>query len=307
MTEHLPPVRPPALSAPRRWARAALDLLLPSSCALCGDGCAGVVCAACEAAYVLARVRCGRCANPLLLAPPLPPLPSHLSSPLRRQGAKFAGADAGADSGPCLRRGDGGHAGAAEAAEAGGAARHEGLVCGACLANPPPFDATVVAVDYAAPLDQLVLQLKFGARLALAPWFASMLRDALLARPGLVLPDLLCPVPLGPQRLVERGFNQALEIARPLAPALGVALHPKLAARTLETAAQSGVSPAERARNLHGAFAVTDPDLVAGRHVGLVDDVMTSGHTLAELAASFKRFGAARVTNLVFARTPPHH
>jgi len=179
-------------------------------------------------------------------------------------------------------------------------------LCGTCLRDPPAFDATVAAVDYAIPLDQLVLQLKFGARLALAPWFARQIRDAVLARPALPLPDLLCPVPLGPGRLVERGFNQALEIARPLAAALGVACHPALAQRTLDTQAQSGVSPGARARNVRGAFAVIDPDLVEGRHVGLVDDVMTSGHTLGELAATFKRSGAARVTNFVFARTPPH-
>jgi ComF family protein len=178
-------------------------------------------------------------------------------------------------------------------------------LCGACQDYPPEFDATVAAVDYAAPLDQLVLQLKFASRLALAPWFARMLVEAVLARRGMPLPDLLCPVPLGPVRLVERGFNQALEIARPLSKALGIELHATLAARTTETQAQSGVAPSERASNIRGAFAVTDPDRVAGRHVGVVDDVMTSGHTLRELAATFKRFGAARVTNLVFARTPP--
>jgi predicted amidophosphoribosyltransferase len=127
----------------------------------------------------------------------------------------------------------------------------------------------------------------------------------MLARPEHPLPDLLCPVPLGPSRLQERGFNQALEIARPLSSALGVPLHPRLALRQLDTRAQSGVSPHERAENIRGAFAIDEPDLVAGRHVGIVDDVMTSGSTLEELAATFKRFGAARVTNLVFARTPP--
>jgi ComF family protein len=180
-----------------------------------------------------------------------------------------------------------------------------GGTCGACLAIPPSYDATIAAVDYAPPLDHLVLQLKFGARLALAPWFAGLLRDAVLARPGLPLPDLLCPVPLGPARLVERGFNQALEIARPLAGALGVALHPRLARRRVDTRAQSGVSPHERFENIRGAFAIDDPDLVDGRHVGIVDDVMTSGSTLEELAATLKRSGAARVSNLVFARTPP--
>jgi ComF family protein len=180
--------------------------------------------------------------------------------------------------------------------------------CGACLAERPAFDATIAAVDYAAPLDQLVLQLKFGAGLALAPFFGQALRDAVLANAGFALPDMLCPVPLGPARLVQRGFNQALEIARPLAASLGVPLHPRLALRVVETDAQSGVAPAERQANIRGAFELGPgaAELVAGRHVGIVDDVMTSGHTLNELAAVFKQAGALRVSNLVFARTPPH-
>ena len=265
----------------RHWLRA----LMPSLCALCGGGCDDVVCEACREAYAgVRRMRCGQCANPLAVRPSLP----------RRREPKFELPETHTKLGGECRgalsrlRGD------------------DGGICGTCLSTPPAFDATVAAVDYAIPLDQLVLQLKFGARLALAPWFARQIRDAVLARPGLPLPDLLCPVPLGPGRLVERGFNQALEIARPLAAALGVACHPALALRTLDTPAQSGVAPSARAGNVRGAFAIEDPDLVEGRHVGLVDDVMTSGHTLGELAATFKRFGAARVTNLVFARTPPH-
>ncbi len=182
------------------------------------------------------------------------------------------------------------------------------LACGACLSAPPAFDATLVAGDYAAPLDQLVLQLKFGGRLALAPWCARMLVDAVLAQPDFVLPNLLCPVPLGPRRLSERGFNQALEIARPLARALGVPVWPRMALRARETLAQSGVAPAARKDNVGNAFVVA-PEFTAllrGQHVGLVDDVMTSGHTLDALAATLKRHGAARVSNLVFARTPPH-
>ena len=180
--------------------------------------------------------------------------------------------------------------------------------CGACQAQQPAYDATIVAADYSAPLDQLVLQLKFGGALALAPWFGLALRDAVMARARFVLPDMLCPVPLGPRRLAERGFNQALEIARPLSVALGIGLRPALAMRSRETAAQSGVTPAERQKNMRNAFIVA-PDaiaLVRGQHIGVVDDVMTSGATLHELAAMFKRFGAARVSNFVFARTPPH-
>jgi len=156
------------------------------------------------------------------------------------------------------------------------------------------------------PVDQLVLQLKFGHRLALAALLARLLRDAIAERPSLVLPALLCPVPLGPRRLAERGYNQALEIARPLSRSLGVALHARLASRVLETAAQSSVAPDQRQRNIAGAFAVPDASLVQGRHIGIVDDVMTSGRTLNELAATFKRHGAARISNFVFARTPPH-
>lgn len=180
--------------------------------------------------------------------------------------------------------------------------------CAACLARRPAFDATLAGADYLAPLDRLVLQLKFGGKLALAPWFAQVLRDSVLEHRGFLLPNVLCPVPLGPQRLVERGFNQALEMARPLARSLGIPLRERLAIRALDTPAQSGVAPDQRARNMRNAFIVAPAllSMVRGQHIGVVDDVMTSGHTLDELAATFKRFGAARVSNFVFARTPPH-
>jgi ComF family protein len=180
--------------------------------------------------------------------------------------------------------------------------------CGRCLAARPAYDATVAAFDYAPPLDQLVLQLKFAANLALARWCAQALADAVVAAGhDPLLPDVLCPVPLGERRLVERGFNQALEIARPLGRALGVPVQARWAVRRVETRAQSSVAPRERAANLRRAFTLAPQAvaLVPGLHVGLVDDVMTSGHTLGELAATFKRFGAARVTNYVAARTPP--
>lgn len=175
--------------------------------------------------------------------------------------------------------------------------------CAGCLRLRPAFDATVAALDYAAPLDALALQLKFSARLALAPLCARLLRDALLAQGEAALPAVLCPVPLGPRRLVGRGYNQALEIARPLARSLGIALAPRLLVRRSDTAAQSRLTPRARRRNVRGAFVVEGD--VAGLHVGVIDDVMTSGNTLNEIARVLKRAGAARVTNLVFARTPP--
>ncbi|SEN62188.1 comF family protein [Duganella sp. CF517] len=256
----------------RRTSASVLRTLLPTCCALCGQGGDDTLCADCAAQFfgaAVAAARCVCCANPLpgALAP-------------AQHGEQFCACKQ--QHGPPARR-----------------------LCGLCAAHPPAFDATLTAADYATPVDQLVLQLKFGHRLALAALFARLLRDAVSRQPGFALPALICPVPLGPRRLAERGYNQALEIARPLARGLGVALHPRLTARVRETTAQSSVAPEQRRRNIAGAFAVPDAALVRGRHIGIVDDVMTSGGTLDELAATLKRHGAARVSNLVFARTPP--
>ncbi|MGK5080685.1 phosphoribosyltransferase family protein [Janthinobacterium sp. HLX7-2] len=180
-------------------------------------------------------------------------------------------------------------------------------LCGRCLRQRPAYDATITAFDYAAPVDQLLLQLKFGARLALAPLFAQLLYAAVQQQSGWERPQLLCPVPLGSARLAERGFNQALEIARPLARLLQLPLQPRLAQRVRETKAQSGVAPQERQANLAQAFAIAPEQaaLLPGCHVGIVDDVMSSGHTVNALAAACKRAGAAKVSILVVARTPP--
>ncbi|NYE63959.1 ComF family protein [Duganella sp. 1224] len=258
----------------RRSAAGLLRHLLPNACALCGGDSDDALCPGCEAQFFgpdAAVPRCMRCANPLPVA-----------SPSQASGAGPAGPPSLLLPPSAMQ------------------------LCGVCLADAPAFDRTVVAADYALPLDQLVLQLKFGHRLALAPLCARLLRDAVQQAPDVTLPALLCPVPLGPRRLAERGYNQALEIARPLARSLGLALHAQLVLRVHDTAAQSSVAPDRRQHNIAGAFAVPDAALVAGRHIGVVDDVMTSGRTLNELAATLKRHGAARITNLVFARTPPH-
>lgn len=180
-------------------------------------------------------------------------------------------------------------------------------VCGDCMRNPPSFDATIVATDYAPPVDQLVLALKFGGRLALAPVLARLLHTALLQTSRGALPQLLSAVPLGEQRLAERGFNQALEIARPLSRRVGIRLDRALTVRTRNTAAQSALHPDQRHKNIRHAFVIPSGALerLRGLHVGVIDDVMTTGATLDELAATLKRFGAAKVTNIVFARTPP--
>lgn len=179
--------------------------------------------------------------------------------------------------------------------------------CGDCLKRQPAFDATIVAADYAAPADQLVLALKFSARLPLAPLMADMLCDAMRhdAENGLAMPTLLTAVPLGALRLQERGFNQSLEIARTLSRRLDMALAPHLLVRLRDTQAQAALPTGERRRNMHRAFAVPPAaiDHVRGCHVGVIDDVITTGATLNEIAVTLKRSGAQRVTNIVFART----
>lgn len=188
------------------------------------------------------------------------------------------------------------------------AASQSQLICAPCLKTPPAFDHTVIAIDYAAPMDQLILALKFGSQLALAPFFATMLRDAMLASPTFSLPTILTMTPLSGIRLAERGFNQSLEIAKPLAKALNIALYPQLLIRTRHTAAQATLPLNERRHNMHKAFLVDAgaSNFITGKHIGVVDDVMTTGETLNEIATTLKRFGAARVTNFVFARTPIH-
>lgn len=182
------------------------------------------------------------------------------------------------------------------------------FICGECLSTPPQFDFTVVASDYAVPIDQLVLSFKFGHRLALANLFAELLRDALLLDPRRDLAQLLCAVPLGRKRLNERGFNQSLEIAKPLSSHLGIALDPLLMQRTRETAQQSSLHPDDRQKNVRKSFMLNSHaiELIKGKHIGVIDDVMTTGATLQETATLLKRFGATKVSNYVFARTPRH-
>ena len=180
-------------------------------------------------------------------------------------------------------------------------------LCGTCLQSPPAFDATVVACDYAAPADMLVKALKFRARLPLADLFAQQLAQAMATQLS-TRPSLMVPVPLSEARLTERGFNQAAEIARSLARRTGIPLQLHLCARIRDTRPQAGLPVSERRVNMRGAFTtLLNASALAelrGRHVLLVDDVITTGHTLDELAACLKRQGAARVTNVVFARTP---
>ncbi|NIR60176.1 MAG: ComF family protein [Gammaproteobacteria bacterium] len=165
-------------------------------------------------------------------------------------------------------------------------------LCGRCLRRPPPFERALAVFRYASPLDELVKALKFHGRLAHARLLGELLAAAAAGLPG-PLPQGLIPVPLHRTRLAERGFNQALEIARPVARALDIPLAPGAARRLRPTAAQTGLEPRQRRANVRGAFAIAR--LPPVRHVAIVDDVMTTGHTAAELARALRRTGVRRV------------
>lgn len=173
--------------------------------------------------------------------------------------------------------------------------------CGACIRDPPPLDACVAAVPYVYPWAGLIVRFKFQARPGHAELLAAVMRHAPWVEPALERADKVLPMPLSAQRLRARGFNQALELARRLAPAKTDAT---LLLRIRDTAPQSALNRAQRLRNVRHAFAV-EPARAAelsGQRLVLVDDVMTSGASLYAAAAALRQAGAAHVTALVLAR-----
>ena len=178
-------------------------------------------------------------------------------------------------------------------------------LCGECLRSEPPFAAAYVPFVYGHPLDLLMTRLKFGRSLAAGRVLSEAWIDALRDAPP-VLPQLLIPVPLHPTRLRERGYNQTLELARPLARELGIELRVDGLMRTRATAAQSNLDAKARHHNLRGAFDIVE-NAALPAHVAVIDDVMTTGTTLRECARTLRRAGVARVDVWALARAPRWH
>lgn len=173
-------------------------------------------------------------------------------------------------------------------------------LCGRCQRHPPPWQAAWSPFRYGWPLDRLESRFKFSRELAAGRSLVALWQRE--ARP-IELPALIVPVPLHRARLRQRGYNQALELARPLARALGVPLRHDLLQRAHPTAAQSELDAPSRRRNVRGAFAVR-PNAPLPAHVAVLDDVMTTGATLAECARVLRRAGVARVDVWALARAP---
>ncbi len=176
-----------------------------------------------------------------------------------------------------------------------------GLLCGSCRAARPPWAYARAAAHYGECARDALHAFKFGGRRALA----SPLGD-LLAELGPTLPlaavDVVVPVPLHPRRERERGFNQSWLLARRLAATWGLTARADVLTRRVATAAQTDLGAAARRLNVRDAFTVRRPELVAGRHVLLVDDVLTTGATAAACAVALRVGGAATVGVVTVAR-----
>ena len=165
-------------------------------------------------------------------------------------------------------------------------------LCGDCIRSLPSWDEAKSPLTYGFPIDKLVQRFKFEGDLAVGRLLGSLLADYLAA--GGDRPDCVVPVPLHASRLKERGFNQAMELARPIHMRLKLPVRIDLCERVRATEVQSKLDAAERKKNLRGAFAVRAS--VQGMHVALLDDVVTTGTTAETLACTFKDAGAARIS-----------
>ena len=171
-----------------------------------------------------------------------------------------------------------------------------GEICGACLAEPPAFDTVTATYQYAWPLTTLIQQFKYSGNLALAHVLAESMAVAERAPV-----DLIVPMPLGPARLRERGFNQALELARFAGTQTRIPIIVGACRRVDDRPPQASLPWRERAKNIRGAF-VYNADL-SGKKIAVVDDVMTTGATMHEIARTLRKAGAVEVHGWVVART----
>ncbi len=174
------------------------------------------------------------------------------------------------------------------------------LLCGACLRRPPRFDSVQCAFRYAYPVDRMIQHLKYGSAVTHGRVLGELLADRLERGPRERWPDCVIPVPLAQQRFRERGYNQAIEITNVLERRLPICVRTDLVERPRQTREQADLDQLQRRRNIRGAFAMCGE--LPGRHVAIVDDVVTTGSTVNELARVLKRAGARRVEVWAVAR-----
>ena len=175
-------------------------------------------------------------------------------------------------------------------------------LCGRCLVNPPFYDKTQAVFEYKGEVEWLIQQLKFHGKLIPGHILGQLIADQLTARLKSSPIELILPVPLHVKRIRERGFNQTVELFRCLAKRLEIPLDVKTCERIIFTDKQSGLKSHQRQKNIKGVFHF--PRTISAKRVAIVDDVMTTGSTVNELARLLKAQGVEYVEVWVCARTP---
>lgn len=176
-------------------------------------------------------------------------------------------------------------------------------ICGQCIQNTPPFSRTVCPLQYQFPADRLVQSFKFNRHLTAGRILSQLMCDCALNSTG-QLPDVLIPVPLHKLRVIKRGFNQACELGSHISRVLDIPLLSASLRRRRHTKAQSGLSRKQRRQNVRGAFYWVGA-VKPAHHVALIDDVMTTGTTVAECARVLTKAGAKRVDVWIACRAIP--
>ncbi len=177
----------------------------------------------------------------------------------------------------------------------------EQSVCGACLKRQPCFNSTEVLLNYQFPANFLIKSFKFKNKPELARCFAEKFAEKLKRNVALTLPKTIVPVPLHAKRQRERGYNQSLEFARQLSRHLGLETNTSLCKRTINTDPQSSLPMKTRRKNVKGAFSLCSS--IIPEHIAIVDDVITTGSTISELANLFRKAGCQQIDVWAIART----
>jgi ComF family protein len=177
----------------------------------------------------------------------------------------------------------------------------QGEICGKCLKQKPHYDETTALFAYAFPFDVVLQEYKYNCAMHLSKTLAELFIESALKHNV----DVIIPMPLHPNRLKERGFNQSVEVANIIAQRIGIPIDNKSCLRIKNTPPQAGLPLKERLKNMRGAFSVNQElanILIKGNRVAIIDDVITTGSTVNELSLVLKKAGAISVHCYAFAR-----